>query len=130
MAKDMKSALSKSVANERESINQRFAKAEAILGGKTKEKPQTTEPKPVKAKAKPKPAPRPKMIRDSFTMPEVDYSLFDKIKADCMKAGIAANKSEMVRAGLKALSAMNQTQLREAIGAIDKVKPGRVKQEE
>ncbi|MDD2942719.1 MAG: hypothetical protein PHC51_07120 [bacterium] len=74
-----------------------------------------------------KSAPRPKMIRDSFTMPETDYGLFDKIKVDCMKAGITANKSEIIRAGPKALSTMNQTQLREAIGAIDKVKPGRVK---
>jgi hypothetical protein len=129
MAKDMKSALSKSVANERKAFNERIANADVIMGGKTKEKPQTTEPKPVKAKPKPKPAPRPKVIRDSFTMPETDYALFDKIRADCMKAGINANKSEVVRAGLKLLSAMNQAQLREALGAIDKVKPGRVKQE-
>lgn len=129
MAQDMKAALNKSVANERSAINERFEKAEALLGTKTKAKSEEKAPKPIKAKAKPKPAPRVKVIRDSFTLPEPDYELIGKVKKECMKAGIDVNKSEIIRAGLKALAAMNQGQLREAIGEIERVKTGRPKQD-
>ena len=127
MARDMKAALNKSVESERNTINDRFEKAEALLGTKAKPKRESTKTKAVKAK--PKPAPRVKVIRDSFTLPEPDYELISKVKKECMKAGVEANKSEIIRAGLKILAAMNQGQLRDAIGKIERVKTGRPKQD-
>lgn len=123
MAKDMKAALSKSIENERATVEDRFAKAETILGGgqKVPKAPEEKKPRP-----KPKPV-RPKVIRDSFTLPENDYRLITKIKQECMRSGIDTNKSEIVRAGLKVLADMNRRELQEAFATVDKIKTGRPK---
>ena len=124
MAKDMKAALAKSVETEKEAIQDRFAKAESVLG--TGSKAAGTAPK--SRVPGPKKAPRrPKIVRDTFTIPEGDYALIAKIKKDCMKAGVEANKSEIVRAGLKRLAGMSQTQLKAALGAVERLTPGRPK---
>ena len=123
MAKDMKAALSKSLESERATVENRFAKAEEILGGGRKDH-KTSEEK--KLKLKPKPV-RPKIIRDSFTLPENDYRLIGKIKQECMRCGIDTNKSEIVRAGLKILAEMNRGELQEAFRKVEKIKAGRPK---
>ena len=42
-----------------------------------------------------------------------------------MRAGIDTNKSEILRAGLIALSRMTDEQLEAAMGKVERVKPGR-----
>ncbi len=123
MVKDMKAALSKSIENERATVEDRFAKAEDILGGGRKDRKPPEEKKP---KLKPK-AVRPKIIRDSFTLPENDYRLIGKIKQECMRGGIDTNKSEIVRAGLKILAEMNRGELKEAFRRVEKIRVGRPK---
>ncbi len=124
MAKDMKAALTKSVKTEKESVQDRFARADSVLGtksggGRTTQKSRAPVPK--------KPPVRPKIVRDTFTIPEGDYALIAKVKKDCMKAGVEANKSEIVRAGLKLLAGMNQANLKQALGAVERLTPGRPK---
>lgn len=126
MAKDMKAALTRSVETEKASVQNRFERAELILGtrsraGHTPEKGRVPVPKKVPS--------RPKIVRDTFTIPEGDYALIAKVKKDCMKAGVEANKSEIVRAGLKLLAGMNQTELKDALGAVERLMPGRPKAE-
>ena len=70
---------------------------------------------------------RPKVIRDSFSIPEEDYQLIAQIRGDCLKLGIYANKSEVVRAGLKLLADLEADRLSEAINAVRRIKPGRPK---
>ena len=123
MVKDMKAALTESLKNERATVEDRFAKAEEILGGGRKDREPTQEKKP---KPKPK-AVRPKIIRDSFTLPEDDYMLLGIIKQECMRSGIDTNKSEIVRAGLKILATMNRGELKEAFRRVEKIKAGRPK---
>lgn len=118
MAKDIKSALIKSVENERNTFKDRFAKAETLFNESSSI---------LESKEKSKEIDKLKMIRDSFTLPENDYALIDKIKFDCMKAGISANKSEIIRAGLHALSSMNQNELKESMSLVNRIKPGRPK---
>src|SRR5947209_15354710 len=52
-----------------------------------------------------------KVIRDAFTMPMADYELIEPLKERCMRAGIGINKSELLRAGLQALTRMSDRQL-------------------
>jgi hypothetical protein len=66
-----------------------------------------------------------KVIRDSFTMPEADYRLIEPLKVRCMKAGIGVNKSELLRAGLQALTQMPDRELANFLGRLERVKPGR-----
>jgi hypothetical protein len=113
--KDMKSALGASLKAEEQAVRSRFEKAESVIGG-GKSAPRAQE------------QPRngtDKVIRDSFTIPGDEYELISQIKKRCMKAGISANKSEVLRAGLAALEAMPERELVSLFANLQRVKTGR-----
>lgn len=83
-------------------------------------------PKPAKPEAKP-PKLRPRLVRDGFTMPESDFSLIGTLKARALAAAHPAKKSELLRAGLQALSAMDTPTLVAALERLEPVKTGRPK---
>jgi hypothetical protein len=68
---------------------------------------------------------KPKLVRDSFTIPKVEYSVIDALKQRAAKAGRPARKSEVLRAGVKALAAMSDADFMAALGAVPAVKTGR-----
>jgi hypothetical protein len=85
-------------------------------------------PKALKA-AKPLKAPklRQKPVRDSFTMPEAEFALVATLKARAMSGARETKKSELLRAGLHALAALDTPSLLEALNQLDPVKIGRPK---
>jgi hypothetical protein len=93
--------------------------------------------KPALAKAAAKPAKKMKkekkadtkvkVVRDSFTMPQTDYELIAELKQNALKAGLHVKKSELLRAGLQALSKLSAAQLKRAIAGLEKIKTGRPK---
>ncbi|WP_454720189.1 MULTISPECIES: hypothetical protein [Cupriavidus] len=66
-----------------------------------------------------------KVVRDSFTMPKSEYGQIDALKARCLGAGVAAKKSELLRAGLILLAGLDQQQLLAAVAGLEAVKTGR-----
>jgi hypothetical protein len=66
-----------------------------------------------------------KVVRDSFTMPKSEYEHIARLKLQCINAGMAVKKSELLRAGLLALVRLNSADLVKAIGALETVKTGR-----
>lgn len=80
-----------------------------------------------KHKKEKKAAGKSKVIRDSFTMPEADYVKLAELKQVCQKAGLHVKKSELLRAGLLALSKMSMAQLERAIVQLVPIKTGRPK---
>ena len=85
-------------------------------------------PAPAKMAAKkPKKEHKEKVVRDSFTMPQSEYRKIAEIKETCLKAGLPVKKSEVLRAGLKALGEMNAAQLKHALAGLEKIKTGRPK---
>ena len=78
-------------------------------------------------KEHPKKEHKEKVVRDSFTMPQDEYQKISEIKEVCLKAGLPVKKSEVLRAGLKALGAMNAAQLKRALAGLEKIKTGRPK---
>ncbi len=66
-----------------------------------------------------------KVVRDSFTMPQGEYLKIAEFKELCLKAGVQVKKSEVLRAGLIALCAMNEKQLIAALSGLDRIKTGR-----
>lgn len=66
-----------------------------------------------------------KMIRDSYTMPESDYSKLAILKKKCLEAGIHVKKSELIRAGIIRLSKLTNVALLSAIGQVEVIKTGR-----
>lgn len=93
---------------------------------KTTAKKTLLEKTPDAAK-KPKKEHKQKVVRDSFTMPQSEYQKIAEIKETCLKAGLPVKKSEVLRAGLKALCGMNAAQLKRALAGLEKIKTGRPK---
>ncbi len=68
---------------------------------------------------------KPKTIRDSFNMPVGDYALIGTMKKRAIASGRELKKSELLRAGLKALAGMTEAAFAQAIGAVTAIKTGR-----
>jgi hypothetical protein len=66
-----------------------------------------------------------KVIRDSFTMPRNDYDKIGELKKRLQHLGVAAKKSELLRAGLHALEQLSDAQLKQRIEGVEKIKTGR-----
>ncbi len=66
-----------------------------------------------------------KMIRDSYTMPESDYTKLAVLKKRCLEAGIHVKKSELVRAGIIRLSKLTNAALLNAVEQVEILKTGR-----
>lgn len=128
--------------------NEEVVVPKAPAAAKPLSKPTTAAAKPVVKKVKPEPikavteaaqaikavpkpakeakaAKKPKVVRDSFTMPQSEYLKIAEIKETSLKAGLQVKKSEVLRAGLKALCAMDAEQLKVALSGLDKIKTGR-----
>lgn len=72
--------------------------------------------------AKPKKA---KLVRDSFTMPDAEYALLAEVKQRCLAGGIAAKKSEVLRAALLSFAAKSDASVFKAIKTLTPIKTGR-----
>jgi hypothetical protein len=77
--------------------------------------------------AKKAPKQRVRLVRDSFTMPEPDFELIALLKGRAMAAQREAKKSELLRAGLHALMALDGAALVAALGRLQPMKLGRPK---
>ncbi len=86
-------------------------------------------PQPVKHVKAVKPAKvkKPKLVRDSFTIPKDEYVVIDSLKTRAGKLGQAVKKSELLRAGVKALAAMSDIQFKAALNNVPTIKTGRPK---
>lgn len=89
-----------------------------------KASPAAAAAKPAKPAKVEKPK-KPKLVRDSFTIPKQEYAAIDALKQRAAKAGTPAKKSELLRAGLKALAAMNDAAFLAAVQAVPTLKTGR-----
>lgn len=70
-----------------------------------------------------------KLVRDSFTMPESEYQVLGDVKKAFLKIGISIKKSELLRAGVALIKAMEISRLKTVIGDLPPLKPGRPKKD-
>ena len=70
---------------------------------------------------------RVRLVRDSFTMPEPDFALIAALKARALAAKRETKKSELLRAGLQVLMALDDATLMNALGRLQPLKLGRPK---
>jgi hypothetical protein len=102
-------------------------------------KPAAAPAKPVTRAVSPKPTTKvsaakevkvekvkkPKLIRDSFTIPKAEYVVIETLKERAGKLARATKKSELLRAGIKALAAMSDANFLVALSAVPTIKTGR-----
>jgi hypothetical protein len=84
--------------------------------------------KPAKPAAKEK-AKKAKLVRDSFTMPENEYQVLGDVKKSFLKIGISVKKSELLRAGVALIKAMEIGKLKTVIDGLPPIKAGRPKKD-
>jgi len=89
-------------------------------------KPVDPAPIPAGKKAtKPSPKVRPQLVRDSFTMPEVDFAFIATLKSRALDARRAAKKSELLRAGRRLLATLDSKARVAGLDQLEPVKTGR-----
>jgi hypothetical protein len=82
--------------------------------------------KTVKA-AKPEKPKKPKLVRDSFTIPKAEYLVLDELKQRAARLAHPVKKSELLRAGIKALAQLADAGFLAAVQAVPAIKTGRPK---
>lgn len=70
---------------------------------------------------------RPRLVRDGFTMPESDFALIAALKGRALAARRETKKSELLRAGLHVLMALDEGALLATLGRLQPLKTGRPK---
>lgn len=93
--------------------------------GKGAKVEKQAKPKKVDKPEKIDKAKKPKLIRDSFTMPDNEYRQLAELKKRLLDRGNPAKKSELLRAGIALLAALDDRDLVAALARVDKVKTGR-----
>lgn len=66
-----------------------------------------------------------KLVRDSFTIPRGEYALLQELKTRAATLGRPARKSEVLRAGIQALKALDDAALLAVLGTVPVIKTGR-----
>lgn len=71
--------------------------------------------------------PKPKLVRDSFTIPKPEYAVLEGLKQRGVVLARPVKKSELLRAGIKALQAMGDKAFLAALAGVPSLKTGRPK---
>jgi hypothetical protein len=80
-------------------------------------------------KAKEPKVKKPKMVRDSFTFPKTEYISLAALKLRAEKLAHPVKKTELLRAGILALTQMTDKSFLESLSTIPAIKTGRPKKE-
>ena len=70
-------------------------------------------------------AKKPKLVRDSYTIPKSEYAVLEQLKLRAARLGHPAKKSEVLRAGLKVLAALDDARFLAGVVAVPAMKTGR-----
>ena len=68
---------------------------------------------------------KPKLVRDSFTIPKAEYVVLDELKQRATTLTRPVKKSELLRAGIKALAALSDAAFLAALAQVPAIKTGR-----
>jgi hypothetical protein len=125
--KNTRNALAESMRAESATFKARLERADALLS--PAEAPRQTEVKAPKLRV-PEVVEKPlaeKVVREAFTIPEAEHARLDGSRDRLLRHAVAVNKSEVVRAGLLALSEMDDKALLALFERLERVKTGRPK---
>ncbi len=70
-------------------------------------------------------AKKPKLVRDSFTIPKTEFAVLEELKLRAAKLARPVKKSELIRAGIKAVAALSNAAFLTALNQVPTIKTGR-----
>lgn len=118
------SVVDETVAKHQKVLAEALVKAQAI----SYEQPITVgQPEVAKVQKAGKPAKvkKTRLVRDSYAMPETEYAQIAVLKKRLAGLGGEAKKSELLRAGIALLAALNDAELKAVMGRVERIKTGR-----
>src|SRR5437899_10817758 len=115
---------SKRAAPKKSSAAQAPAPRKAAVKKAAAKRPLSKAFAPAKAEKAAKPK-KPKLVRDSFTIPKAEYLVLDELKQRAAKLTRPAKKSELLRAGIKALAVLSDAGFLTALAQVPAIKTGR-----
>jgi len=123
-----KAAAKKSVRKAADSKEAKKAKPKSTKNQKLAKQPKkpAAKPKAVKPPKAEKPK-KPKLVRDSFTMPALEYALLAQVKKAYISSGFDIKKSELLRIGVAQLATMDTKKLKAAQAVLTPLRAGRPK---
>jgi hypothetical protein len=132
VAKDLKSVAKQSATKSAPAKKQARTQPAALVRQR-KDQAAATKPAAAKPKAAAKErhaepaekAKKDKLVRDSFTMPESEYALISQLKKRCLAKGVAAKKSEILRAAIASLADASDASVLKAVKRLNVIKTGR-----
>ncbi len=68
-----------------------------------------------------------KLVRNNYAMPEAEYARIAEVKKRLLGMGVELKKSEVLRAGLAVLAALNDAELKAVSARVERIKTGRPK---
>lgn len=91
------------------------------------EQPKVMRQAPAKGKkaVKPVKAKKVKLVRDSYAMPENEYAQIGELKKRLAAMSVDAKKSELLRAGVAVMAALNDAELKRVMARVERIKTGR-----
>lgn len=115
-----KKAASRKVSSKNLAAKKPLSKAFAPAGS-----PKTAKPVDVIKVVRPDKPKKPKLVRDSFTIPKDEYVVLEALKQRAAKLARSAKKSELLRAGIKALAGLSDAAFLSALEKVPTIKTGR-----
>lgn len=108
------------LARHQKSLADALEKAQAIKYDQPKVMRQeaVSDKKPAKAK-------KTRLVRDSYAMPEAEHQQIAVLKKRLAAKGVDVKKSELLRAGVAVLMALNDAELKSVMSHIERIKTGR-----
>ncbi|MBS1162044.1 MAG: hypothetical protein H6R15_4463 [Proteobacteria bacterium] len=117
------SRVDETVARHQKVLADALVKAQAIKYDQPKViKVEASQGKKADKPVRPK---KPKLVRDSYAMPETEYAQIAELKKRLVGIGREAKKSELLRAGIMLLAALNEAELAAVMGRVERIKTGR-----
>lgn len=99
--------------------------SKAFASAKREKAVRTTKPVKTAKALKPEKVRKPKLVRDSFTIPKVEYVVLEALKHRATALTRSVKKSELLRAGIKALAALPDAAFLRALEQVPAIKTGR-----
>lgn len=114
--------LEETKARNKKALAEALAKAQAVQIVPPPGAPQLPD---LPKAAKPAKAKKVKLVRHSFSMPETEYAQFALLKKRIADFGGKARRSELVRAGIAVLAALDNVELTAVMARVERIKAGR-----
>ncbi len=115
------SKLDETKAKNKKALADALVKAQAVKLAK----PPSSVPAAKAKVAKPVKAKKHKLVRHSFSMPDIEYAQLATLKKRISSLGGNVKRSELMRAGLALLSVLDNKELTTVMARVDRIKTGR-----